>query len=247
MSKRQEMREKRRREKIRNQVLTILLVVCGALLITFALIVPGIKNTQAASATVTAAANIPVIVVTPQAYTALADGTHLGDPNAPVKVDIYEDFRCSGCMRYTQGFEPTLFQTYVDTGIVYYSFHSYIVIDNYDQTTASYNSALAALCAADQNLFWEYHDTLYANQVTESADLYTDERLVQMAENVGLEMDTFNQCFDSKQHEDILLNDIAQAQALGLHGTPSILVNGVLVDTTMDAITTAIEAAASGQ
>ncbi|MRR37564.1 hypothetical protein EG829_23490 [bacterium] len=130
---------------------------------------------------------------------------------------------------------------------MYYTFHSYIVIDNYDQTTASYNSGLAAMCAADQNLFWEMHETLYANQVTEEASLFSDDRLAQMAQNVGLDMDTFNQCFESKQHEDIMAADDAAGAALQLRGTPSVVVNGVVVTTSLEAISAAIEAAANGQ
>lgn len=247
MSKRQEMRDKRRREKIRNQILVILMVVAGALLITFALVVPGINNIQNSNATATSLAENPVIVITPAEFSAAVDGTHLGDPNAPVKVEIYEDFRCSACAYYTQNIEPLIIQNYVETGIVYYSFRNYIVIDSYDQTTASYNSSLAALCAADQNLFWEMHETLYANQVTEDAELFSDERLAQMAQNVGVDMETFNQCFESKEHEDIMAADDAAGIALQLRGTPSVAVNGVVVTTSVEAISAAIEAALNGQ
>jgi protein-disulfide isomerase len=244
MGKRQEIRARRRRQHTRNQILIILFVIAGALLMTFALILPGIQNTRNASATATSAASSPVIVVTPQTINALRNGTHLGDPNAPVKVDIYEDFRCSACAYYTVNIAPTIIQTYVETGIVYYSYHSYIVIDSYDNTTSSYNSALAAMCAADQNLFWEYSDTLYANQVTEAAELYSDERLVMMAENVGLDMDTFTPCFENKVHKNAVDGDIAEAQTLGINSTPSIFVNGVL--TSYTDLVEAIEAARSG-
>ena len=253
MSKRQEMREKRRREKIRNQIFTILLVVGGAVLITFALIVPGIRGSQNASATATAAINNPVVVVTPTPINALVDGVHLGDPNAPVKVDIYEDFRCSACKTYTETIEPSIIQAYVDTGLVYYTFHNYIVIDNYDQTDASYTAALAGMCAADQNLFWEYHQTLYANQVTEEAFLFTNERLTQMAQNVGIEVEAFNQCLDDKVHEDTIQSDTAQYEALVASQadtrrfTPSVFVNGVRAETSLSAISAAIEAALNGQ
>ena len=90
---------------------------------------------------------------------------HLGDPNAPVKVDVYEDFRCSACLYYTQNVEPQIIQNYVETGKVYYTYHFFIVIDGNDGTDASYRSANAALCAGEQGHFWDYHDTLYANQI----------------------------------------------------------------------------------
>jgi protein-disulfide isomerase len=245
MSKRQEIRARRQRQKMMSRLFVIGMVVLGALLIAGALALPSINNAQNASATATSGASSPVIVVTPRVINVAVDGTHLGDPRAPVKVDIYTDFRCSACAYYTQSVEPIIIQTYVETGIVYYSFHSFIVIDSYDNSSASYNSALAAECAADQNLFWEYHDTLYANQVTEAAALYSNERLVQMAQNVGLNMDTFNQCFSNKVHQDIVQGDISEGRLLGITSTPSIFVNGVL--TPYNQLTTAIEAARSGK
>lgn len=242
MSKRQDIREKRRREHNRNRILIILMVVAGAVLITFAMVVPGIQNMQNASATATGVASSPVIVITPRVINAQVDGVHLGDPNAPVKVDVYEDFRCSACAYFSTNIEPGIITDYVETGIVYYTYHAYIVIDSYDNSTASHNSALAAMCAADQNLFWGYHETLFANQVTEDAALYSDARLVQMAQDTNLDMAAFNQCFENKTFETLVQQDIAQGQGLGISGTPSIFVNGVL--TNMNDLNAAIDAAA---
>jgi protein-disulfide isomerase len=232
MSKRQEIRDRRRREQIRNRIIVILLVVAGALLVTFALILPSINTaTTAANATKTAenASPVPVVTITPRVFTTKVDGVHLGDPNAPVKVDAYGDFRCSACLYYSQSVEPQIIQTYVDTGKVYYTYHFFIVIDASDGTDASFRSANAALCASEQNRFFDYHDTLYANQITESASLFTDERLVTMAQNLKLDMTAFDQCYQAKKYSNLVQKDIAQGQSLSITGTPSIFVNGKLV------------------
>jgi protein-disulfide isomerase len=245
MSKRQEIRDKRRREKIRNRLITIFLVIAGALLITFALIIPSldnIKNSTSATQTAQFTTPSPVIVITPNPILAAVDGVHIGNPNAPVKVDVYGDFRCSACRYFSENIEPQIIQTYVDTGKVYLSFYSFIVIDGYDNTDASYRASLAAMCAADQNKFWPYHDTLYANQVSEDASLFTDDRLIAMAQNVGLEMTTFTSCLQTKQHAADIENDIAQGHTLGVTGTPSPFVNGTYVEFTnlVSAIDTAL-------
>jgi protein-disulfide isomerase len=231
MSKRQEIRARRRREQLRNRIIVILLVVAGALLVTFALILPSINNAAtAANATKTAenASPVPVVTITPRVLTAKVDGVHLGDPNAPVKVDSYEDFRCSACLYYSQNIEPQIIQNYVETGKVYYTYHFYLVVDQ-DGTDASYRSANAALCANEQGRFWDYHDTLYANQLTESASLFTDARLIAMAENLKLDMTAFNQCYQAKKYAGLIQNDVSQGRSLGVTGTPSIFVNGKLV------------------
>ncbi len=244
MSKRQEIRERRQRERNRNRILVIGLVAAGALLIAFAFIRPLILSSQATAN----ATQMPVIAITPRAFTTTVNGVHLGDPSAPVKVDVYEDFRCSICLYYSQNFEPQIIQTYVDTGKVYYTFHSFIVIDGNDGSDASYRSANAALCASEQGRFWDYHDTLFANQVTEEASYFTDPRLVSMAQNLTLNMTAFNQCFQAKKYASDIQADNSQARTLNLTGTPSILVNGKLLQIqTFNDVSTAIDAALAGK
>jgi protein-disulfide isomerase len=242
MSKRQEIRQRRQRERTRNRILVIILVAVGALLIAFAFIRPLILNTQA----IANATQVPVQVITPRAFTTQVNGVHLGDPNSKVKIDVYEDFRCSACLNYTQNYEPQIIQTYVETGKVYYTFHSFIVIDGNDGTDASYRSANAAMCASEQGRFWDFHDTLFANQVTESATLFTDARLVSMAQNLGLDMTAFNKCYQAKLYAPDIQADITQAHSLNLTFTPSILVDGKVIQSFGD-LSAAIEAALAGK
>lgn len=242
MSKRQEIRQRRKRERIRNRILVIFLVAAGSLLIAFAFIRPIVLQTQATAN----ATQVPVIVITPKAIYTQANGLHLGDPNAPVKVDVYEDFRCSACLNFTMNYEPQIIQTYVNTGKVYYTFRSFIIIDGNDGTDASYRSANAAMCANEQGRFWDYHDVLFANQVTESASLFTDERLVTMAQNLNLDMNSFNQCFQAKKYASDIQSDISEARSLNLNFTPSILVDGTLVQS-FDQVSTSIDTALAGK
>ncbi len=119
------------------------------------------------------------------------------------------------------------------------------VIDGNDGSDASYRSSNAALCAGEQGHFWDYHDILYANQISESANLFTDARLVTMAQDVNLDMTAFNQCYQSKKYSSELQSDISKGMALSVSGTPSIFVDGKL--TAMDKVTAAIDAALAGK
>jgi protein-disulfide isomerase len=242
MSKRQEIRARRHREQIRNRIIVIVLVVLGAFLVTFALILPSLNTARTAAN----AAATPVVVVTPRAFNVKVDGVHLGDPNAPVKVDAYEDFRCSMCLLYSQSVEPVVIQNYVETSKVYYTYHFFIVIDGNDGTDASMRSSNAALCASEQGHFWDYHDTLYANQITEDASLFTDARLVTMAQNLKLDMTAFNQCYQAKKYTNTIQADISQGITLKITGTPSIFINGKFV-TNFQQTSQAIDAALAGK
>jgi protein-disulfide isomerase len=246
MSKRQEIRQRRQREKTRNRVLIVLLVVGGALFIALALILPGIQQTKNANATATQVAASPVIVITPETISAPVNGTSMGDPNAPVRVDVYEDFRCSACKFYSQNIETVIIQNYIDLGKVLYTYHTYLVIDSFDNSGASSQAANAALCAAEQGHFWDYHNTLYANQVTEDAALFSNERLVTMAQNINLDMKAFNQCFQEKRYNSTIQTDISKGLSLGITGTPTIFVDGTLVPD-INKLTTAIDTALAGK
>ncbi len=245
MNRRQELRARRQQAQLRNRLILIGVMVIVAALVTFVLVIPGMKISQQAKATQTAIQS-NVIVITPQAYTARVDGNHLGDPNAPVKVEIYEDFRCSACKNYSENLEPDFIHKYVETGKVYYTYAFYLVVDIIDGNDASHRAANAALCAADQNKFWPYHDTLYANQVTEAPEIFTDSRLAQMAQSVGLDMNAFNQCYSTRKFDPEIGKSLAAATALKINSTPSVVVNGTLISS-YSQLDQAVDSALAGE
>lgn len=85
-------------------------------------------------------------------------------------------------------------------------------------------AAKASMAAGRQGRFWDYHDTLFANQKNlEDADL------VKFAEELGLDMTQFEK--DRKDAEIAKRIDADQASAvkLGASGTPAFFVNGTHV------------------
>ena len=244
MSKRQEIRERRNKERLRNRVLVILLVVAGAAIITFALILPGLKGQSAAGT---------IVQITPAVRTAALNKTSMGDPNAPVKMDVWEDFQCSGCKSYSQNLEPQVIQTYVDTGKVFYTFHFYPFIDG--GQGESHQAADAAMCAMAQGRFWDYHDMLFANWIGENQGSFTDSRLVAFALGIKLNMTAFNQCFKANTYSAEIQQDMDAGAKLGVPPTPGIFINGKTVVSSagatflpsLDDISKTIDATLAGQ
>lgn len=251
MSKRQEIRAKRRRERIRSQVLTIMFVIAGALLIVFALILPTVQGLI----TKANATELPVTMIVPRTFNAPLNGTSIGNPNAPVRMDTWEDFQCPSCGSFTQSVMYQVIASYVDTGVVYYTFHIFPFIDDYSEYNESDHAANAAWCADEQGRFWDYHDIVYANWDGENQGAFRDERLIRFAEALQLDMEAFQACFDEKRYQDEIDQDFATGQALGVNATPSIFVNGVKVVSQIgenyvpgfEDIAAAIEAALGGQ
>jgi protein-disulfide isomerase len=113
----------------------------------------------------------------------------------------------------------------VATGEVRLEYRDYAFLG--DEST---RAAEAAMCGDDQGKFWQYHDTIFLNHDGENTGAYSDDRLKEMAEKVGLNMDQFNQCLDSGQHADDVQAMVDEARSLGLPGTPSFVVNGQVID-----------------
>ncbi len=233
LSKRQEFREKRRREEQRNRLIWIGVIVLGALVVAFFLIYPQIKpiaSTQSAM---------------PQARPSVVRNS-TGDPNAPVKMVEFSDYQCPYCKLFWQDTEAQFVEAYVKTGKVLFTYRSAgnWVSDNVNRQTGgsdteSRNSAAAAYCAADQNKFWEMHDALYTNVLGEADGIsFTNKRLQAIAQNVGLDMTAFNECYSGGKYLDQVNQDFQDAKTAGIQGTPyfvvSYTVNGQPQTATID-------------
>jgi len=115
--------------------------------------------------------------------------------------------------------KPQLISDYVEPGKVRFEFHDYAF-----RGPEAVQAAEAAACAADQGAYWRYHDTLYLNQ--SGPNSFTDARLKQMAETLGLDTGAFNTCLDSDEKRAGVEASIADAQAQGIDSTPTIFING---------------------
>ena len=158
-------------------------------------------------------------------------GRTLGNAGAPVTVDIYGDFRCSACFRFTTGgTEQNLVASYIATGKAKLVWHDLLSIDKLRGGTASRDAANAAWCAADQGKFWVMHDWLYANDAspTEDPSAFTLTRLSDIGKAAGLDMAKFQPCLNQGTHNDAIAGE-ASTTPHDATGTPSVFVNGKFV------------------
>lgn len=160
----------------------------------------------------------------PRSYTN-KNGTSLGNPDAPVQLFEVADFQCPVCRSWWNDVEQLIVSEYVDSGQVSFTVHIVGFLDavpNGESTRA----AQAGYCAADQNMYWEFHDVVYANWAGENQGAFRDDRLRAFASSINLDLNAFNSCFDG--NEKIAEVDAAQAFALefGIDAVPSFVVNG---------------------
>ena len=202
MSTREQLRQKRM-ERQKRQRLTVLLIAASAVaIIVAATFLPQLfRNTG----------KLPNQV-----------GFSIGDPNAPVKIEEFSNFRCSHCRHFSEIMEPNIIKTYIKSGKVQLTF-----INLAGLAADSVNAAEATYCAAEQNAFWEMKEILY--KYNTYADAYEPASLIAFANKAGIDTDAFSACLDSDIHLQDIQNDMIYGQQIGVMGTPSFSVNGILV------------------
>ena len=201
MSKKQEIRERRRKEKKQKQLITLGLMIIGAGLIAAALIYPSTQlNTSEFSSRY------------------MADGNAMGNPDAPVTITEYSDYRCSHCGTFAFETEPLLEDAFIETDQVYFVSRSVGMLLG---SQPSVLATEASYCAGEQNKYWEMHDLIFANQTT----VFTEGLLEKWAKTVDVDMDAYQACMKDNRYDDIIAQDQADAEAEGISGTPSFVIS----------------------
>jgi hypothetical protein len=134
----------------------------------------------------------------PQAIS-LSGFPQVGFPNAPVSVTIYGSFGdpASGDF-YANTFPPLLNRT--RNGEVLLTF---VTLAGSGAIANQQGAARAALCAAEQNTFWRFHDRLFEAARTES-DPFAGERLIEIANSIGMNRAQWDECMISNRPDEIL-------------------------------------------
>jgi len=212
MGKKEEYRRRQLITRKRNQNILFGIIILAALIISAIIIIPSIQNIG------------KIIEVTPIPRPQ-AEGMSMGDPNAPVRINVYSDFQCPACKSFAENFEPIIIDQYINSGKVYFTYHPYRVIG-----PDSDRAAAAAYCASEQNKFWEYHDILYANLTGEEIGNFSDRRLKAYAELIKMDQDQFNKCYSSGKYRAQVQDSQKEGDQLGVRFTPSVFVNDILVE-----------------
>lgn len=174
--------------------------------------------------------------VTPPAHATGKNNTVLpvGDRDAPVKLTVYEDFRCPACGQFEAQNHENI-NTLLKQGKVRVDYHIASFIDNaVGMGEGSKQAANAAACAMDtggRKKFLEYHNVLYKNQPDEQDDAYGEpKKLLQLAGKVkGLTTDEFTSCVKDNTYESWVKDSQKDFDKSGHTSTPTVLLDGKVV------------------
>jgi protein-disulfide isomerase len=146
----------------------------------------------------------------------MAGDFYKGNPDAAVVVIEFSDFQCPFCQDHALEVQPTIDEQFVETGDVLWVYkHLPLAIHPLAPTAGA-----AAECAGDQGQFFEMHALLF-----ETADSWlvagdVDAEMVALAGDLGLDLGTFETCFNGRDALNRVFAD--EADARGIIGvTPS--------------------------
>ncbi len=149
-------------------------------------------------------------------------GRSLGDPSAPVQIDVYEDPQCPACGLFTERIEPLLIAGPVTDGQAFLTYRDYPFIGQ-----ESLDAAVAMRVAeAMDGKFWDYHAVLFHNQQGENQGAFSVDRLADMAELIGLDRETFLAEMKDPAYLEAVQAEAEGGAALEIKSTPSVVVNG---------------------
>jgi protein-disulfide isomerase len=213
-------RAARTRGKRTNSSIGIWIVGIAAAIVLLVVLAVALNSRQQAAVSV-AAPDVPVEWL---------NRNIMGDPNAPVTVQAWEDFLCPACRQWTSSIEPQLVEEYIKPGRVKLEFRQFPLSGH---APGANMAAMASLCAADQDAFWTYHNRLFAAQ-DRGQPGYVLDALVQYSDELGLDSRAFLQCMSGQQYRDEAAASANEALALGLNATPSIMVGDTLMTNPFD-------------
>ncbi len=147
----------------------------------------------------------------------------LGEQGAPVELVVYSDYQCPFCSHWNGETLPEL-QHYIDDGDL-----RVVWRDANLSGEASERGARAVYAAALQDEFLAYHDALMANPKGASDVELSEESLIDLADELGLDVERFKIDFASPEVERAVAANEQESRSRGVTRAPSFEFNGDLI------------------
>lgn len=147
----------------------------------------------------------------------------LGPSTAPVTIVAFIDFECPFCRRSQPIFDAMLEKYGPAVRVVYKPLPLTSLHPN------ALAAAEAAACAHDQGKFWDYYNLLFKSEALDA------DSLTSAAVTLKLDQAQFKACTESHRHQAEIENNVNDAIALGVRGTPTYFVKNMVIEGVADA------------
>ena len=147
----------------------------------------------------------------------LDDDPRLGPDDAEIVIVEFSDYECPFCQRFHSEVFYQLMEQYPEQiQFVYRDFPLTNIHPN------AFSAAIAANCANEQGVFWEYHDLLFSGVLGLGAEAYSG-----YAGQLDLDIGAFEACISEGKYDAEVQADYDFAAQLGIRSTPTFFINGL--------------------
>lgn len=155
----------------------------------------------------------------------------LGNPDAPVTVQVVEDFQCPACRAFEEA-TGDLLSSYVEGDDVSVAYRGIAFLDQASSTDYSSRALNASACVMedDPEAWPRLHRSLFEQQPPEGGEGLTDDQLIDLAVAAGASEDAVRPCIEDQTYADWVDATTEQAGDDGVTGTPTVFVNGEKIE-----------------
>ncbi len=171
-----------------------------------------------------------------------ATGVRVGNQQAPVLVEVYEDFASPESTSLEQGGLATSLAAKVKATNIRVNYHMVSYLDSLSRGNQySSRAANAGYCAADQSpeAFAKFHDVLFGknssgqnNQPAANSNGRPDSQLIAWGKEAGITSAAFSTCVTANERKDLVAGVTDAASERGVHDVPAVFVDGKRLDGT---------------
>ena len=143
-----------------------------------------------------------------------------GPVDAPVALVMFTDYQCPFCAQWSHETLPEL-REYVDRGELRIEYRD---VNVYGED--SERAARASLAAAMQGEHQEYHERLFADGEIRSSVQLSEQALIDLADEVGLDPEQFAADLNSEEVAATIDANAQQGVEMGAFSTPAFIIGG---------------------
>jgi protein-disulfide isomerase len=149
-----------------------------------------------------------------------------GDPDAPLLIVEWTDFRCPFCASFANATLPVLYEDYVKSGKVRFEVHDVAFFGDH-----SVDAAVAARAAGAQGKYREFMTALYAAAPPSGHPDMPKDKLVGFAKDAGVaDIATFTTALGDSKLRTAVTDSTALAQKMGVSGVPFFVIGNQTMD-----------------
>lgn len=152
-----------------------------------------------------------------------------GEDNAPVHIQVFEDYKCPHCAAFKLNIFPKIKQDYIDSGDARYEAWDFPIPVSDPESYYFANSARYVQdTTGDGDEYWSFKDYIYNNQ----SSLTVDTLDARAAKHGG----TKEEAAHARRgvYHPVIMSDRERGSEMGVNATPGIFINGTHFNNEID-------------